>query len=226
MAEVFLIMRRTDIPDGVLQVVDLWPNTSSKNYIYPPGLGQTGYIHNIPMLPIAGGVAAGPPVAATANLTGVGAYLIGNIDTTAGAGSPPFTGAQADTAAAGLSAIAQAGTVLNIAAVDAVLAGVVAGTSLAGGGSTGVLTELLSVMAGAGYQIDSGTALSDGAGNFAARSGAFVPGVYKQLYDTGHFLCSSWNGNISLMESANFEYDGAAGAAITTYSATGNLVVP
>jgi hypothetical protein len=171
-------------------------------------------------------VAAGPPVVATANLTGVGAYLIGNIDTTGAAGSPPFTGAQADTAAAGLSAIAQAGTVLNLAAVDAVLAGVVGGTSLTGGGSTGVLTELLSVMAGAGYQVLNGAALSDGAGNFAGRVGAFVPGVYKQLYDTGYFLLSSWNGNISRMESANFTYAGAAGAAITTYSATGTIVVP
>jgi len=226
MAEVFLIMRRTDIPDGVLQVVDLWPNTSSKNYIYPPGLGQTGYVHNIPTPVIAGSVAAGPPVAATADLTGVAAYLIGNIDTTAGAGSPPFTGAQAAAAAAGLVAIAQAGTVLNLAAVDAVLAAVVAGTSLTGGGSTGVLTELLSVMAGAGYEITSGTAISDGAGNFAGRVGAFVPGVYKQLYDTGYFLLSSWNGNISLMEGPNFTYGGVTGAAITTYSATGTIVVP
>ena len=143
--EVFLVMLRTDIPDGVLQVVDLWPNTSSKNYIYPPGLGQTGYIHNIPAPSIDANVAAGPPVAAVADLTGLAAYLIGNIDTTAAPGSAVFTGAEADTAAGAIVTAAQAGGPVDLATVDGILAAVVAGTSLTGGGSTGVLTELLSV---------------------------------------------------------------------------------
>jgi hypothetical protein len=224
MAEVFLIMRRTDIPDGVLQVVDLWPNTSSKNYIYPPGLGQTGYIHNIPDAAADGSVGAGPTFTVSADVTGVSAYLLGNIDTGAGAGGAPFTGAEADAATAALVAIANAGTVLDAAAVDAALGAVVAGTSLSGGGSTGVLTELLSVMAGAGYQVDAGTDLAAGGVKVAAQQGAFVEGVYKQLYDIGHFLCSNLNGNISLMKSANFDYDGTTGAAVTVYSATGTLL--
>jgi len=224
MAEVFLIMRRADIPDGVLQVVDLWPNTSSKNYIYQPGLGQTGYIHNIPAPAIAASVAAGPPVAATADLTGLAAYLIGNLDTTAGVGGAVYTGAQADAAAAALVAIAQAGTVLDAAAVDAILAVFVAGTSLSGGGSTGVLSELLSVMAGNGYMIEAGTEISDGGGLFAGRVGDFVEGVYKQLYDIGQFKCSNLNGNVSLLKSATFTYDETTGAAVTVYSATGTLL--
>jgi len=224
MPEVYLIMRRTDIPDGVLQVLDLWPNTSSKNYIYPPGLGQTGYIHNIPAPEITGLTAAGPPVVALADLTGLAAYLIGNIDTGAGAGGAPFTDAEADTAAAGLVAIAQAGTVLDTAAVDGVLGGVVAGTTLSGGGSTGVLTELLAVMAGQGYLIPNGSELSDGAGAFAGRVGDFVEGVYKQLYDIGQFLVSNLNGNVSLLKSANFTYDDTMGAAVTVYDAAGAIL--
>lgn len=225
MPQVFLIMRRTDIPDGVLQVVDLWPNTSSKNYIYPPGLGQTGYIHNIPDPAIVANVAIGPPVTATADLTGLAAYLIGNIDTTAAPVSPVFTGAEADTAAASIVAIAQAGTVLTLAAVDAALAAVVAGTSLTGGGSTGVLDELLSVLAGGGYLIASGTAISDGAGDFAGRVGAFATGVYKQLYDVGQFKVSNLNGNVSLLKDAGFDYDGVTGAAVTVYADDGNFYV-
>lgn len=224
MPQVFLIMRRTDIPDGVLQVVDLWPNTSQKNAIYPPGLGQTGYIHNIPDPSIAAFVDPGPPVTATADLTGVAAYLIGNIDPGAAPGAAPFTGAQADTAAAGIVAIAEAGTVLTLAAVNAVLAGVVAGTTLTAGGSTGVLTELLAVLAGNGYLISSGTAISDLAGLFAGRVGAFVDGFYKQLYGTGRFFVSNLNGNVSLLKSANFSYDGTTGAAVTVYSETGTLL--
>jgi len=224
MPEVFLIMRRTDIPDGVLQVVDLWPNTSSKNYIYPPGLGQTGYIHNILAPAITGLTAAGPPVVATADLTGLAAYLIGNIDTGAGAGGAPFTDAEADAAAAGLVAIAQAGTVLDAAAVDAVLAGVVAGTSLSGGGSTGTLVDLLAAMAGHVWLIPAGSELSDGGGAFAGQVGSFVEGTYKQLYDIGHFLVSNLNGNVSLLKDASFDYDGTMGAAITVYSATGTIL--
>lgn len=230
MSQVFLIMRRTDIPDGVLQVVDLFPNTSSKNYIYEAGLGQTGYIHNIPAPIIAGGVAAGPPVSATADLTGVAAYLIGNIDTTAVALSAVFSGAEADTAAAGLVTIAEAGTVLDTAAVDAILGAVVAGTTLSGGGSTGVLSELLSVLAGQGYLIPAGTDISDGAGDFAARVGDFVAGVYKQLFDIGQFLVSNLNGNVSLLKSASFTYDDVlgvpvTGAAVTVYAEDGTLFV-
>jgi hypothetical protein len=224
MPEVYLIMRRTDIPDGVLQVVDLWPNTSSKNYIYPPGLGQTGYVHNIPDDPIDGLLDLGPPVTATADLTGLSAYLLGNIDPSAAPSSPVLTGADADAMAAGLVAIAQAGTVLDLAAVDAVLGGVVAGTTLTGGGSTGTLTDLLAVMAGGLWTIPAGTEVSDGAGAFAGQVGSLAEGTYKQLYDIGHFLCSNLNGNVSLLKSANFDYDGTMGAAVTVYSATGTLL--
>ena len=70
MAQVFLIMRRTDIPDGVLQVLDLWPNTSSKNYIYPPGLGQTGYIKNISAPLADGSVGAGPTFTVSQDIEG------------------------------------------------------------------------------------------------------------------------------------------------------------
>lgn len=232
MAQVFLIMRRTDIPDGVLQVVDLWPNTSSKNYIYPPGLGQTGYVHNIPAPSIAADVAAGPPVAATADLAGVAAYLIGNIDTGAGAGGAVFSGAEADAAAAGIVALAQtapAGSPLTLAAVNGVLGGVVAGTTLTAGGSTGVLTELLGVLAGNVYLIPAGTNISDGGGAFAGRVGDFVEGTYKQLYDTGQFLVSNLNGNVSLLKDPDFTYDNpmgvpTTGAAVTVYAADGTLL--
>lgn len=223
MAQVFLIMRRTDIPDGVLQVVDLWPNTSSRNYIYDPKPGQTGYVHNIPDPSIDASVGTDPSVTIAADITGLAAYLLGNIDTGAGAGGAPFTGAEADAAAAGLVAIAQAGTVLDLAAVDAVLAGVVAGTSLTGGGSTGVLTELLSVMAGNVYQIDAGTEIAAAGIKVAAQQGAFVDGTYTQLYDIGRFKVSNLNGNVSLLKSTDFTYDDTTGAAVTVYADDGTL---
>ena len=230
MAEVYLVMRRADIPDGVLQVVDLWPNTSSKNYIYPPGLGQTGYIHNIPVAEADGSVGAGPTFTVSADVTGVSAYLLGNIDTGAGAGGAPFTGLEADTAAAILRVIAQGGGVLDAAAVDGALGAVVAGTTLSGGGSLGVLTELLAVMAGHLWEIAAGTDLAVGGVKIPAQIGAFVEGVYTHIYDIGQFKCSNLNGNVSLLKSANFTYDNALGvptmgAAVTVYAADGTLYV-
>ena len=227
MPEVYLVMRRADIPQGVLQVVDLWPNTSSRNYIYTPGLGQTGYVRNIPFTAIDGDVTVVAPFTASVDLTGLSAYLIGNIDTTAAVGSAPFTGAEADAAAAGLIAIAQAGTVLDLAAVNGVLGGVVAGTTLSGGGSTGGLGTLLPTMAGRDWIIPAGSELSDGGGLFAGTVGNAEANIteYTQLYDIGQFKCSNLNGNVSLLKSANFMYDETAGAAVTVYADDGTLYV-
>lgn len=222
----FLVMRRADIPDGVLQQVDLWPNTSSRNYVRTPKPGQTGYIRNRPTnTTLVGNVALGPPVVATAELTGLSAYLIGNIDTGAGPGDPPFTAAQADAAAAAILAAATAGTALTLTAVNALLAAQVAGTELNAQGSTGVLSELLGILAGRVYTIANGTALSDGAGNFVARSGSFTNDAeYRQIYETGRFLVSNLNGNLSLMKGSSFTYLGTAGAAIVVYDDSGNVL--
>ena len=43
----FIIMRRTDIPNGVLQVDDLKPNDSQRNYTLDPP-GQSGYVRDVP----------------------------------------------------------------------------------------------------------------------------------------------------------------------------------
>lgn len=222
----FLVMRRADIPDGVLQQVDLWPNTSSRNYVLTPGSGQTGYVRNRPAnTSLVGSVDAGPPVVATAELSGLAAYLIGNIDTGAGPGDAPFTAAQASAAATAIYAAATAGTALTLAAVNAILAAQVAATELNAQGSTGVLTEVLGIIAGRVYTIAAGSALSDGGGLFDGRVGSFTDaGEFRQIYDTGRFRLSVLNGNLSLMKSASFTYEGTAGAAITIYDDAGNVL--
>lgn len=207
MAEVYLIMRRQDVPDGVLQVLDLWPNTSSKNYIYPPGLGQTKYINNIPRDAVTGGVTTADPVTATRDLTGLAAYLIDNVDTGAGAGGAPLTGPEADAAATSLATRVLNGLALEIADVNAVLAAQVAGSSLDGGGSTGSLVDLLAVMAGRPYLVPAGAEIGDGGGVFAGPAGEFPEdAAYKPIYDTGYFKVSLASGNLSLMTGPDFVY--------------------
>ena len=222
MPQVFLVMRRTDIPEEEMQVVDLQPNPSQRNYVLTAP-GQSGYVNNIPAAAATGFVGAGPTFTTSSDLTGVSAYLLGNINTTAGAGAP-FTGVEADAATAALVAIAQAGTVMDLAAVNAALAGVVGGTTLTAGGSTGVLTELLSAMAGNAWAIPSGTDLAVGGVKTAAANGAFVAGTYRALYDTGAFVISNAEGNISRYKRATFTYLDTQGAALTVYSATGTVL--
>lgn len=216
--QVFLVMRRTDIPEGVLQQVDLFPNTSQRNFPYTVA-GQTGYVQNIPAPSVAAGVDDGAP-ATTADISGLAAYLIGNVDA---GGGDPLTGAQADTSAANI--IARVRNLdgggdpdplkLELADVDAAI---VAGT-LTGGGSSGDLQELLSVLAGNQYVIPAGTALTG-----TARQGDFVEGTYRPLYDADYFLVSNHNGNLSLLKSNDFVYDGTASSALVVYGADGNLL--
>jgi len=223
MPQVFIVMRRPDIPNGTLQVLDIWPNTSNKNSIYPPGLGQTGYVHSLPDYSIASSVAAGPPQITTAPIIGLSAYLIGNIDTGAGPGGPTLTAAEADTASNAISTLARSGSDLSLAQIDGVLGGIVAGTTLEGGGSTGTLPALLSVLAGNRYEIMANVELSDGAGNFAGAVGGFVLGTYKQLYSIGPFKVSNYKGNLSKMRSPKFVYDGTLGAAVQIYLEDGTV---
>lgn len=222
----FLVMRRADIPDGSLQQVDLWPNTSSRNYVRTPKPGQTGYLRNRPTRTLmVGNVAAGPPMVATAELLGLGAYLIGNIDTGAGPGDAPFTAAQADAAAAAILAAATAGTVLTLAAINAILAAQVAATELNAQGSTGSVAEVLGILSGRVYTIADGSALSDGGGLFDGRVGEFTnDDEYRQIYDTGRFQLSNLYGNLSLMKGSSFTYLGTTGAAIVVYADDGTVL--
>jgi hypothetical protein len=215
-------MRRTDIPEEEMQVVDLKPNTSQRNYVLTPP-GQSGYVNNIPDAAATGFVGAGPTFTTSADLTGVAAYLLGNINTGAGAGAP-FTGVQADAATALLVAVPQGGNPFGLANVNAILGATVAGTTLTAGGSTGVLTELLSVMAGNQYLIPSGTDLAVGGVKTAAANGAFVAGTYREIYDTGSFLISNAEGNIHRYKMATFTYLDVQGPALTVYSATGTVL--
>lgn len=210
----YLLPARLDIPNETIQVLDLWPNESQRNLTLDPR-GETCYVRNIENPDIAANVAAGPPVAATADIVGLAAYLIGNIDTTAGAGSAVFSAAEAETAADGIVAIANAGTALDKAAIDGVLAGVVAGTTIDAGGSTGVVEEVIAVLAGRVYTITAGTDISDGAGNFAGRVGSFnAADAVIKVEDTGQFQISLAKGNLEKYTRATFTYIGSQTAAV------------
>lgn len=218
----FIIMRRTDIPNGVLQVIDLKPNTSQRSLIYDPGDGQSGYIRNIPANNVVVTTGAGP-IVTQRDYCGLAAYLIDNVED---ASTTALTAAVANAAAADMLAKAVAGTDLTLAEVDLSLtangvADATAGTGLETGTSTGLFTELMNLIQGSKYLVPGGSEVQTVGVLFnVVRMGSFTF-LTRVYYPTGAFNISNGEGNLAGFKSASFDYDGAMGPAITVYDDTG-----
>jgi hypothetical protein len=216
MGYVYICMKRTDIPNGVLQVLDLQPNVSQRNgSIDPPG--QTKYVNRLQndTLVLSGNDTA-------AQYEGFAAYLIDHV--VRNAGNVPITAAMANLIAGDLVAVVNAGTALSLAVIDAsIQARTVDGTSgLTAGGSDGTVADILKIAAGAEYVLPAGTTVITGL-NAPVNAGAFTNGQYRNTYDTGAFQISFGEGMIAGFMSASFEYDGTSGAALVCYTNTGAL---
>lgn len=217
----FIVMRRTDIPNGWLQFVDLKPNTSQRNGTLDPGTGQTGYVRNIPASDTVA-TTGGGPIVTNADYCGLAAYLIDNVEDSSGTA---ITAAVANTAAAAIIARAQAGQSLTLVDVDAELvgAGATAGTGLETGNSTGTLVQLLSILQGSLYCLPGGSQVEDGGNLFDQTIHGTFDFTSRTYYDTGSFKISWGEGNLSDLLSANFTYENVLGPAITVYANDGSL---
>lgn len=219
----FILMRRTDIPNGLIQVDDLKPNDSQRNYTLDPP-GQSGYVRNIPINQTVTTVGAGP-ILTVGDAAGLAAYLIDNVEDSA---TTAITAAVANTASAAIIALPQAGNAVTLAAVDAelVAAGAGAGTGLTAGTSTGVLTELLGLLAGLRYLLPSGSQVETAANIFdTTRHGTFEsPPDLKVILRTGAFNISLGDGDLFNYLRADFEYGGTPGPAITVLDDDGTLL--
>lgn len=219
----YIAMRRSDIPNGVLQVVDLKPNTSQRSFIYDPGSGQTGYVRQIPTASTilsSGGAAS----ALLRDAQGLSAYLVDVVeDAVSGAA---LTDAVVNAAAVAIITRVRNGQTLLLADVDAelVAAGAGAGTGLETGASTGTLAELLSNIQGALYEVPAGAVLNAAGVFIPTRRGSFAPDVNVRVYYvTGEFNISHGEGNIFKLMQPSFEYNGVLGPAITVYANDGDL---
>lgn len=218
----FIAMRRTDIPNGVLQVLDLVPNTSLRNSIYDPA-GQTKYVNRLVNDTL------GPLVSnqTTATYEGIAAYLL---DVTAdGVTTRSITVTQANATAAAIILRVNGGLSLTAANITTLLvaAGCGAGTTIVGAGgagqSAGSVADLLKIVAGGTYVLPVGTTRNPGAARPAGTAGAFVPGTYRDTYDTGALAISFGAGELAVYKSAVFDYLGTSAAALTVYNNDGTL---
>lgn len=226
--ERFVALRRADIPAGTLQLLDLDPNESQKQLTYSPP-GQTKYLRRPDNDSVGTFAGAGGALLTQAEYRGVAAYLLDHVEAggVGGGGGPAFTASEANTAAASLIAILDAGTALDLTAVNAALAAVVASTELVAttSASTGDLVELLKIMDGAEYVLPAASTVDDDGSTFTtAVSGSFTTGAHRQLYEAGLFNLSLAEGHISKLKDSSFEYLGTAGSAVAVYDETGAVL--
>lgn len=229
MAAVYICVKRTDIPNGVLQLLDLSPNTSQRNGAIDPK-GQTKYL----------GRPANDTVALSNNRTplayhGIAAYLLDHVEDAVT--TVAITPAVANAAAAAIVTRLNGGLALAIGNVNTALtangvANAGAGTQLNAAGSNGVLADLLSVVAGGDYLLPAGTLI--GGTRPATRAAAAVPDfgtlTERKIYASGApFNISYYEGQIAAFLSATFNYGGnenpvlPAGPAIVIYTAAGAI---
>jgi hypothetical protein len=222
----YICMIRTDLPDSLVQVVDLLPNTSQRNLIYD-GPGQSKYINRGEFTGTAATTVVAVSSASTRAFYGLAAYLADNIAST---GTGNLISAATANSAAGLirDNILDAGAICNKANVDAEL---VAATGAAGdeelnaGGSTGSVADLLQLFGGGSYLLPAGSAVGTAAGT--GENGAFEAGTYRTTYDSGSLKISFGAGKISEYMDATWSYPvngtAVAGAAFVVYADNGTI---
>jgi hypothetical protein len=158
------------LPDGTIQVLDLKPNTSQRSLIYEPP-GQTQYVNRVQ----DGTVAFDPAGITTTAVLGLSAYLVDRVEPAGGT----WTAANQAAVADGLVARLDAGNGLTLAEVNVVIQVTFGGSDLDGAGSnsTGVLIELLSILAGRNYVLGVGFVKGTGGAWSAVIDGLFTEAV-------------------------------------------------
>lgn len=225
--ETFICMRRSDVPNGTLQVLDLVPRSDTRVFPYTARDGQTKYVRRGTNSTVV--TSGAGPIVTVGTLTGLGAYLIDNVESGGlGAGVLALTATQANTIATALQARVDAGSSMTLADVNATIQATVADTELTSAGgslSTGSLEELLRICAGAPYTVPAGSEVET-VGNVKSTVKGSFGTDYRETYETGAFTLSLVEGHLERMRNAAFEVGAglAAGAAVVCYDASGNVL--
>lgn len=217
--EVYICRIRTDLPTGLLQITDLKPNTSRRNFPYEKA-GQSGYLGQRVENDTLAALAANATVA---EYSGLAAYLIDHIiDQVSGV---TITVAVANAAADAFIAQADAGSDIDVSSALTAngVANAGAGTTLTNAaGSNGSLADVLKILAGGSYTLPSGSVV--GALAAPLNGGSFDDDGYRQVYASGSVNLSLGYGDLATYTAATFTYDGTAGAAVTVYDASGTAL--
>lgn len=226
----FICKRRSDIPDSILQVKDLWPNKSQYNVPNEPHPQGPRYVDGPINDTLVLRTGAGASLYVQGLTRGLAAYLAVNIEDQAAAAA--LTAVQANGAAVGIIARMLGGLSLTAADINAVIQaqpGVNAGTTLTAGNSTGSVMDVLRICAGAVFTVPNNVQTQ-------TVGGAFIPNAtpnanrfdYTKFKDVltadSSFYISYAEGNIYGLLRPTFTYRNILGAAIAVYDNTGALM--
>lgn len=189
MARAYIVLARNDLPDNLLQVLDLNPHEQEPTIYDGPRVRpyQTHFCRdaavntNMPAYVVGGGGAR-----TTAAVTyGLAAYFADHVED--GLALTALTEAVVNAARDAVFAQVAAGGALALADIDAILiaAGAGAGTGLTAGNSTGSVEEVLRILAGEVYRLPAGSEVQSAGPVFnAVVSGAFVTRPNVELPDS------------------------------------------
>jgi len=234
MPRAYIALNRNDLPDNLLQFVDVTPNTSQMrgNHTHgPSGAGQTGYITYTPqnVLPVTAGAG---PFTMDGDTMGLAAYIFGNVEDVFGGNITPVP-ADALAIADAILARSMGGLALALADINTLIVATLgAGADLDGAGagsaSTGSVDDVLRVLSGEVYQIDDGTTVAGIGGAFVGGVGAFVATTHahyrprRYYFESGSLAVSVLTGQLSKLDVATYSWlnpsntYGAAGTALFT----------
>jgi len=231
----FICLRRTDIPNGTLQVTDFWPNKTQANAVVDPKPQGPRYCNAPNTSTVVLTSTGGAQRQFAAAYSGLAAYLLANVQQD-GAGGAAMTPTQADTAAAALITAMRAGSDLTLADINTILvAAAGAGTelnSLGGSASTGAVSDVLRILAGATYTVPSGSVIQNTSTVFTPQSSAAAWNAANFNFNTftdvlamdSSFYISLAQGQLNGFTSSSFTYRDTTGAALVVYSDTGSVL--
>lgn len=201
-SKAYAVQLRNDLPQGVLQVLDLKPNTSQRNSIYE-GEGKTGYVRadlSVDLSEPTIGTVLTNKVFDGAS-TGLVAYLIERVENTVPATDTHLTVAQAQKTASLIIADVLSGTDIDSARITVHLTAICGGAvDLVGGlaDSWGAVEDVVKILAGYTYTIADETTLAlVAADEFIVEAGRSAKGAFSAFVGIVPFQGSSFNNSLA-----------------------------
>jgi len=216
MSQVYITVTRTDIPNGVLQIRDLYPNPSQFDPAidaYPQGPFYLSQPENNSVATLT----------ATADKRAITRTVGGEITC--------ITAVNANNIATAIITRMQNGLALALANINALIAAEVAGSGLVGTKtSTGRVADILSILTGAIFTLPAGHQVQDTNGVFSPIAANdiddFFTGEKNNRVLASDIAVSAAKGALSVMLSDNFNYKGTANNCVAIYNSDGSVYDP
>jgi hypothetical protein len=232
MSQVYITVTRTDIPNGVLQIRDLWPNPTQYNPVIDPTPEGPFYLSQPENNTVATLTATGDKRSITRTVSGLSAYLVATVaGATVGGDITCITAVNANNIATAILNRMRNGLALALANINALIAAEVAGSGLVGTKtSTGRVADILAILTGAVFTLPAGHQVQDTDGVFSpiatnSIDDYFIGEKNNRLLDSD-VAVSAAKGALSVMLSDNFTYKGTANNCVAIYNSNGTVFDP